>query len=183
MEDQSLVDFPLDCLNELVSHMRLQDLFKFSQVCKDFHAIVSNVFDFNRIKNVSTVTLTPSPFVCPHWAPTHEEEILKNATLHSVIFSDHKVISIVCEGFSILDDYEFYSDDFYLSLSVKNNRIHIRYNKSGYDNIVLKYDLNGKWFPDVSGIRFIDERYYKNLPVILDCLEELQAWKNYCDRK
>jgi len=180
MENQSLVDaaFPLDCLNELVSHMRLQDLFKFSQVCKDFHAIIDKLFNFEANKNVNAITLTPSSVVCHSFIPIKFPRPIE----HSVIFSDHILTSsrslytgifyvIQCVDLHLMIDAEYQPD------------LRIYHREFGWDMVRLRYDANGVLVPHIIENCLPSERYYDKLPLILECIEELRVWKKYCDRK
>jgi len=186
MEDQSFVApvLPLDCFVEIASHLcGVQYLFNFSQVCKTFHEIVDNVFDFKTVINVDTPTLIASRFVCPPWFHDRQRTPIENVPMYSIGFSDHMVITIAANADIDYYMYEFYCTNLYLSIGLKLRCIFIRYDDGEDDRLILEYDSTGKWLPAIDETDLAGENYYKNLPFILDCLEELQAWKNYCDRK
>jgi len=179
MEDQSLVNalLPRDCFNELVPHMRLQDLFKFSQVCKAFHMIVSDVFDFKTIKNVTTLTLTPKPFVYPSWISNCQCANTSVIGQHEVLFSD-RALSV--SHYWQCNSYCIYCNDLFISVSDSADRIMVYVPGSGRIMIRLGRDSNGKWILRTDKCRVSRcDNYEEMLPAIAECVEELQAWVNY----
>jgi len=187
MEDQSFVTpvLPFDCFVEIASRLcGMQDLSRLSQVSKTFHEIVDYVFDFKSDKNVNTITLTPTPFVCPPCTLRRQVKPIGKIPVCSISFPDHVMIvtTNIING-DIIHGYEFYCKELSLCAHPQYGTIEIVYSSYGNGRVFLEHDSAGRWIPSTKGLILSGENYYKNLPLILEGLKELQAWKNYCDRK
>jgi len=175
---------PRDCFVEIVPHLYgLQDLSRFSQVCKMFHEIIDKVFDFKTNKNVNTLTLTPTPFVCPPWYLNRQRRPTEGAPTYSAVFSDRAMVTTMNSRNRDCCEYDFNCGKLCLTVFPRYGYVFIEYDDAKTEQLILKYRPTGKWFFSINPHVDVSQNYYKNLPFILDCLEELQAWKNYCDRK
>jgi len=199
MEDLSILDvLPLDYFTELVPYLGMQDLFKFSRVCKTFQQMIETFCVFETNENVTTLTLTRTPVVVPPWVdnfrPSCADRNTEDKTFY-VKFATHELMfnilfhteihcfnfPRICTADTIIEiESDFDENDPTINYDGYSITLHIKHIDSTYDTVEIEPCGNGY------KVIIFDEHLEKTraiLPYLPEYLVEMRLWSSYCKKQ